>query len=125
MEEAGPYVMPSFVKLLVSDRERSRRFYEALGFELVASDPVFLHLRWTRFADLFLVSTPPGAKMDGRRGLGVLLCFTAGEHNLAELAGRAEAQGATVEGPARQPWHTREVVVTDPDGYRLNFVEPA
>jgi hypothetical protein len=24
-----------------------------------------------------------------------------------------------------QPWHTREVIVTDPDGYRLNFIEPA
>jgi hypothetical protein len=24
-----------------------------------------------------------------------------------------------------QPWHTRELIVTDPDGYRLNFIEPA
>jgi len=31
----------------------------------------------------------------------------------------------SVDGPTVQPWFTREIVVTDPDGYRLNFIEPA
>jgi lactoylglutathione lyase len=74
--------MMSFVKVLVTDAEKSARFYEALGFRV----------------DL------PG---------------------LDEVASRARAQGASVDGPVVQPWHTRELVVTDPNGHRLNFIEPA
>ena len=28
------------------------------------------------------------------------------------------------DGPVNQPWNTREIVVPDPDGYRLIFFEP-
>jgi hypothetical protein len=38
---------------------------------------------------------------------------------------RALKLGVDVEGPTLQPWHTREILLTDPDGYRLNFIEPA
>jgi uncharacterized glyoxalase superfamily protein PhnB len=42
-----------------------------------------------------------------------------------DVAERARAAGAPTDGPADQLWHTREVIVTDPDGYRLNFVQSA
>ena len=119
-----PSAMPSFVKLLVADRARSSQFYEALGFERVHADAVFVHLRWATHADVFLVSTPPGHRLEGRRGVGVLLCFTTPVAGVDAVAERARAQGAAVDGPTDQPWFTREVVVTDPDGYRLDFVEP-
>lgn len=115
----------SFVKVLVADAERSARFYEALGFERLQAEPPFIHLRWEGQADVYLVSLPGGRGLEGRRGVGVLLGFRVGAVGLEALAERARADGAAVEGPTLQPWHTREIVVTDPDGYRLNFIERA
>ena len=117
--------MPAYAKILVSDAERAAGFYELLGFTRVQQDPIFVHLRWARGADLFLVAMPPGASLAGPRGLGVILCFDAsGDLALETIAARATAAGATVDGPREQPWHTREVLVTDLDGYRVAFVEP-
>lgn len=115
--------LPSFVKLLVSDSARSQRFYEALGFEPVHADRVFVHLRWAPHADLYLVSAPAGLPLPSPRGAGVLVCYAAGETDVSEIAGRAMALGAELQGPVDEPWFTREIVVTDPDGYRLNFVQ--
>ncbi|HEX8440010.1 VOC family protein [Archangium sp.] len=118
-------MMSSFVKLLVSDTERSTRFYEALGFKRVAAEPPFLRLQWEAQAEVYLVAQPTGLPMEGRRGTGVLLGFRIGALGLEEVATRARTHGASVDGPTVQPWFTREIIVTDPDGYRLNFIEPA
>lgn len=118
------YLMPSHVRLLVADAARMTAFYEALGFTCVNRDGVFVHLRWAKFADVFLVGTPKGVALPGQRGLGVLLCFYNGDVSLEEIADRAEQTGAVVDGPRDTPWFTRELVVTDPEGYRLAFVAP-
>jgi lactoylglutathione lyase len=123
MDNAQP--QSSFVKLLVSDSERSARFYEALGFKRTQTEPPFIHLRWEGQAEVYLVTQPPAMKLEGRRGLGVLVGFRVGATGLEEVASRAQALGASVEGPTVQPWYTREIIVSDPDGYRLNFIEPA
>jgi lactoylglutathione lyase len=115
----------AYPKLLVSDADRSVRFYVGLGFELVHRDRVFAHLRWALHADVFLVSTPPGLALEGRRGVGVILCFDARARGLDELVDRAALIGASVDGPRDTPWHTRELTVLDPEGYRLAFVTPA
>lgn len=118
--------MPSYVKLLVADAPRAASFYELLGFTKVHEDAVFVHLRWAPHADVFLVASPPGLSLPGPRGVGVIVCFDArGDVALETIASRARAAGATVDGPRDQPWHTREAVVTDLDGYRLAFVEPS
>jgi lactoylglutathione lyase len=119
------YLMPAYVKLLVSDAARSRAFYVALGFQVRHADQVFTHLRWARGADLFLVAPPPGVPFASPRGAGVLLCYAVVDEDLEAVAVRARATGAKVDGPAPQPWHTRELVVVDPDGFRLTFVQPA
>lgn len=121
-DDTGP--MPAYVKLLVAEPQRMATFYEALGFTRIHHDPVFVHLRWAHHADVFLVAMPEGVALPGKRGLGVLLCFTAGEVALETLAQRAEKAGASVDGPREQPWHTRELMVVDPEGYRLSFVAP-
>ncbi len=118
-------LLSSFVKLLVSDAERSARFYEALGFKRMNADPPFIHLRWENQAEVYLVAVPAALGLQGQRGVGVLLGFRVGATDLNEVASRARAQGANVDGPTVQPWYTREIIITDPDGYRLNFIEPA
>jgi len=117
--------MAAFVKLLVSDDERSARFYEALGFERLQAEPPFIRLRWGEGGDVYLVATPAGAALQGRRGLGMLVGFRAGPQGLDAVLARALKLGVEVDGPTLQPWHTREILLTDPDGYRLNFIEPA
>lgn len=109
-------------RLLVLDREASATFYQGLGFTRVASDGTFVHVRWGQSGDLFLVGAPTGVNVSGRRGWGVLLCFTC--LDLEALAVLAATLGAVAQGPEVQPWHTRELVVVDPDGYRLAFVAP-
>jgi predicted lactoylglutathione lyase len=113
-----------FVKVLVLDRTASAAFYEKLGFVRVGSDATFTHLRWEERGDVLLVSAPVGVRVDGKRGWGVLLSFTS-QTELATIAERAAELTAPMDGPELKPWHTRELVVTDPDGYRLNFVQPA
>lgn len=115
----------SFVKVLVADAGRSARFYEALGFERFQAEPPFIHLRWRQQADVYLVALPTGRGLGGQHGAGVLLGFRVDAAGVEDVARRAREQGASVDGPTLQPWHTREIVVTDPDGYRLNFIEPA
>ena len=118
------YVMPAFVKLLVADAATSARFYEALGFERRGTDGVHVHVRWARYADLLLVPTPPGVSLSGKKGLGVLLGYDASGVDLEALARQAAEAGGSVEGPRELPWGTRELVVVDPDGYRLDFISP-
>ena len=113
-----------FVKLLVLDRTASAAFYETLGFTRVGADATFIHLRWEERGDVMLVSAPTGVRVDGKRGWGVLLSFTS-QIELEKLAERAAGLSAPVDGPEVKPWHTSELVVTDPDGYRLNFVRPS
>ena len=117
-------LLTSFVKVLVSDAERSVKFYEALGFKRLNADPPFTHLRWENQAEVYLVAVPAALALEGRRGVGVLIGIRVGAVGLDELAARAQALGVAVEGPTQQPWHTRELTLADPDGYRLNFIEP-
>jgi catechol 2,3-dioxygenase-like lactoylglutathione lyase family enzyme len=122
------YPMPAFPTLVVSDAERSYRWYQdVLGFVDVFTvrgpkgAPVLAHLRWCRFGDVLL--TPARALLDEPRGAGIVLNFSADE--VDTLAARIRAAGAAIEeGPVDRPWNTRDVTVRDPDGYRLNFTAP-
>lgn len=124
------YPMPAFPTLAVADLAASKRFYvEGLGFRVIfswappGSAPRLEHLRWSRHADLLL---EPGGADEEPRGRGVRLNFSAAlaGRSCAEIAVRAQAHGALVDGPVDQPYNVREVIVTDPDGFVLVFSEP-
>ena len=125
------YPMPMFPTLSVADVGASVRWYsEVVGFGTVFvlpgadGGPVLAHLRWRKYADLLLV---PDSESDGEciKGAGVSLSFLAGSLRVDAMAERLASRGATVmEGPVTRPWNTREIVVVDPDGYRLVFFEP-
>jgi catechol 2,3-dioxygenase-like lactoylglutathione lyase family enzyme len=124
---ADIYPMPSFPTLTVSNLAASSQWYrDALNFQIIFELPGrLIHLRRERYQDLLL--TPGSAEFfevaKGEVGRGVSLYFALG--GLAEvdaLAAHAKAAGATVlEGPLNRPWNNREVVFSDPDGYRLVF----
>ena len=124
------YPMPMFPTLAVRDVEASVRWYaEQVGFGTVFvmpgadGEPVLAHLRWRKYADVLLV---PDSGSDGERlkGAGVTLSFLVGDLSVDAMAERLVGLGVELdEGPVTRAWNTREIVVVDPDGYRLVFFE--
>jgi catechol 2,3-dioxygenase-like lactoylglutathione lyase family enzyme len=134
------YPMPMFVTLPVRDLVRSTAWYEAAGFAVLATMPgpagpaSLVHLRRLRFQDLLLV---PGEPVPGPR-----ITFAAGEDELdtrAEVLAAEPADGVRhtgdgehepdadlrrVAGPSETPWFTRDLVLTDPDGYTVVLTAP-
>lgn len=123
------------VNLVVADIDRSRRFYEALGYSfrsirgspdsatvawLSVDGPVRIGLHDASFAAWWDPSSPgviPGATV-------VDLDVETGEHLNAALA-QVVASGGTVEKePSDMPWGERFAVVLDPDGYRWGLKAP-
>jgi len=129
------YPMPFFVNLVVSDLERSSKFYQqALGFKHIFTmpgphgTPALVHLRWNKYADLLISLPGDGKAVPEPRGAGVSLSFQMLERfagRVDALAGRARVSGANiVSGPLNRPWNVRELTILDPDGYRLLFTAP-
>jgi uncharacterized glyoxalase superfamily protein PhnB len=125
------YPMPAFPILNAGDLAASARWYqEALGFRHVftmtgpGGQPLLVHLRWVKYADVLLGARPIAP---GPRGRGVTLSFSAilAERTVDAIAVQAQAAGATlVQPPTDMPWNARECTIADPDGYHLTFTEP-
>ena len=126
------YPMPMFPTLSVGDIAMSTSWYSGkVGFSLVFNIPgpdgevALAHLRWRKYADLLLVpdNNPPYPARE--KGLGVAFSFLADIEPIDGMAARLEANGVELaEGPVDRPWNTRDIVVLDPDGYRLVFFQP-
>lgn len=124
------YPMPFFVVLGVNDLVASSKWYqEALGFQHVFSipgpggEPVLIHLRWAKYADLLIRNqTPPAQNMV--KGAGITLNFNVLGMSVDDVAGRARQYGARiVSEPKNQPWNARDFSVADPDGFILTFTQ--
>ncbi len=111
--------MPMFIRLVVADVEASKRWFQAaLGFESVFELPhTMAHLRGRRYQDVLLVKGEP----QKAPGQGVTLSFTW-NRNVDELVGSVQsAGGKVIDGPVDRPWNARELVIEDPNGYRMSF----
>lgn len=122
------YPMALFPQLAVSDVEASTAWYRALGFEVAYEMPVMTHVRYRKHADVMLVAdrTRLGRKRpsaETAHGAGVTVYVNVLDESVDDVAERAAAYGATPDGPHATSWNTREVVVSDPDGYRFAFSE--
>ncbi len=117
------YSMPMLVRLVVSDVEATRRWYQnVVGFETVFDIPgTMAHLRGSRYQDVVITK----GERPEKPGEGVILSFTwAG--GIDELAEKVRAGGGKIlEGPVDRPWNARELVMEDPNGYRLSFSRKA
>ncbi|MFA7199706.1 MAG: VOC family protein [Methanoculleus sp.] len=128
------YPMMLFPTFEVRDIEASVDWYiRVLGFSpvYIMHDPEgrahLAHLRRLKHQDILLVP-----RRDDRTkpcpGVAVTLAFSAeAVDNIPALnafAERMAREGAVIEGPVDRPWNTRDIVVRDPDGYRLVFTTP-
>src|SRR5689334_1780782 len=111
------YGMPAFVTFTVTDLERTVDWYvNGLDFIDLFRLPGLAHLRRWRYQDILVrVGEAPAA---GDWTYSVM----ADVQDLEGLAERARAHGGgQVEGPFDTPWNTRDVRVTDPDGYTVVY----
>ena len=122
------YPMPAFPTFQVADLDRSRAWYEALGFIPLAvvpapdGTPLVVHLRRMRYQDILLV---PGEPTPGYR-----TSFAAGEVDLPAVAAAArriaerDGLAGSILGPERTPWYALELTAIDPDGYTIVLTAP-
>lgn len=123
------YAMPAFVTLPVAELDRTVDWY-VNGLDFIAlftmpgpgGAPALVHLRRWRYQDILV--RPGDSPADGRAAAGGGWSFSvmAVAEQLDGLAERARAHGGgTVEGPYDTPWNTRDLRVTDPDGYTVVY----
>ncbi|MGE5415468.1 MAG: VOC family protein [Acidobacteriota bacterium] len=126
---ADHYPMPAFPTLWVKDVMISSKWYQRIGgFEVVFELPGpdrrlrLAHMRRGKYQDVMLVADPPGFNVSPEyRGRGVTLTFAIDE-DLESFANRARERGGHIlAGPGDQTWNAREIIMSDPDGYRLIF----
>jgi len=128
------YPMMLFPTFEVRDIEASVEWYtRVLGFSLVYRMQDFIeqthlaHIRRLKHQDILLVPRNENFAAPGP-GITITLAFSAeAVDNIPALNAFAERiadAGAVIEGPVDRPWNTRDIVVRDPDGYRLVFTTP-
>lgn len=109
-----------FPQLRMTNWERSRAFYvEGLGFHVdwehrfEPGFPIFAQLTRDGLS-LFLTEHAGDCQVGG----AAYLVVEDVEAFFREISSRGISPG---EPPGDTPWHTREMVVVDPDGNRLRF----
>ncbi|MGI8992591.1 MAG: VOC family protein [Bryobacteraceae bacterium] len=123
--------MAPFPLLVVKDLMEATRWYqETLGFRLVLElpgregKPVLAHLNRPGHGDLLLVGDGRTMPIFNPNWPRFTLTFSVPAGSVDRLSRKAETGGAAIRvGPVDQPWHRREVILCDPDGHQLAFVQ--
>ena len=106
------YPMPMFVTIAASDVAAVSDWYvRTLGFAVMFSNPMMVHLRRKKYQDILVVTASGGAA----------LTITFQADDLDAVAAQAQAVDSSINGPVETPWNTRDLRVTDPEGNRLVF----
>ncbi len=101
----------------------SKRFYLALGSELVDDGADYAEFRWGD--DRFIVRDQYQAQWAEHFGVHVIVKdATAFARRASELAASGDFPGVRVEGPREEPWGYRVTYVWDPSGVSLRFSQP-
>ncbi len=138
-ENAQPeiYPMPMFPSFQVRDVDASLDYYQnVLGFTVIfqmpdpTGKPFFAHVRRLKYQDI-LFNTWQAAADEQSLGAGVSITFAFSENPTADTSpidryaeSIRAAGGHIIRGPYDTPYNTRELMVADPDGFRLVFTTP-
>ena len=107
------------ITFVVTDMDRSVRFYTGLGFEIAygGSDAPFTSLKiGANFVNLQHTGDAPGT------GWGRVIFHVASPDEVYATAREAGYSPSTE--PADAPWGERYFHILDPDGHELSFARP-
>ena len=108
------------VFMVVSDLERSKRFYELLGFSAEVWDGGYVRLVGSDGSYVGMEQRPAGDVVPG--GLELVIRVD----DVHDLHRELVAAGVTFDGqPQPQEWGATHAWLRDPDGYRLSIFTPA
>lgn len=113
-----------FASLQVRDLEVSKAFYtDMLGFDVSEmSNPNACIFKYKKGEASFAIRTPIG-NIDGKElGVGTSLWFGV-EEKIEELQSRLSEKGATLLGTINNTPFGKTIMVKDPDGYIITFLE--
>ncbi|HEX8548459.1 MAG TPA: VOC family protein [Cytophagaceae bacterium] len=114
-----------FASLQVRDLEASKEFYtKKLGFEpLEMSNPAAVVFRYNKGEASFAIRKPVG-NIDGKElGIGNSLWFAI-DGAIEELKAEFEGKDISILGGINQTPFGKTIIVKDPDGYVLTFMQP-
>lgn len=113
-----------FTSLQVRDLEVSKAFYtDTLGFEFSGmSNPQACIFKYNKGEASFAIRTPIG-NIDGKElGVGVSLWFAI-DGKIEELESQLKGKGLTLIGSINTTPFGKTLMVKDPDGYMITFLE--
>jgi glyoxylase I family protein len=107
--------------VVVSDLERSKRFYtEILGLQINFEGEGYLQLRGEGGFHIGMEQRP--AEKVGGKGIEIVILVDDVDRRYAEMA----AMGVSFAGPpADQEWGARHAWFEDPDGYPMSIFTPS
>ena len=114
-----------FASLQVRDLEASKDFYtNKLGFEpLEVGNPEAVVFRYNKGEASFAIRKPIG-NIDGKElGIGTSLWFAI-DGSIEELKAAFEGKNISTLGGINQTPFGKTLLVKDPDGYVLTFMQP-
>lgn len=114
-----------FASLQVRDLEMSKTFYtEKLGFELSEiSNPYAYVFKYNTGEASFAIRTPIGNIEDKELGIGTSLWFAIDE-KIEDLQNKLNEKVVTLIGSINNTPFGKTLMVKDPDGYIITFLEP-
>lgn len=113
-----------FASLQVRDLTLSKEFYtHKLGFEVSeASNPAACIFKYNKGEASFAIRTPIG-NLDGKElGVGASLWFAI-DGTVEDLQSQLSEKGVTLLGPINPTPFGKTLMVKDPDGYVITFLE--
>lgn len=114
-----------FASLQVRDLEVSKAFYtNKLGFELSEmTNPEACIFKYNRGEASFAIRKPIG-NLDGKElGVGASLWFAIDE-KMETFQNQLTEKGVSLSGPINNTPFGKTLMVKDPDGYTITFLEP-
>lgn len=114
-----------FASLQVRDLEVSKDFYTTkLGFEVSElSNPYAYVFKFNKGEASFAIRTPMTDIDDKELGVGVQFWFAI-DSTIEDFSADLTAKGIVILGTINKTPFGKTIVVKDPDGYTLTFLQP-